>query len=229
MTRGVTRDLCCALALAVSLALGAATGARADGDPASDILLVQNVFYPYEPSTSVALQRRLDGAAAAAATAGLPIKVALIASPVDLGAVSSLWGKPQQYAGYLDDELSSTGPEPLLVVMPDGYAARSLTRREMAALAALPLPSGRTSDALASAALTAVRRIAAADGHPLAAGALAASGGSGNSLLIVIALALAAVLTAGMISAVTLHRRPAAGHSRPARGKRGRGRRRSRA
>lgn len=206
MTWRFIRDSCCALAVTVSLLLGAAAGARADGDPASDILLIQNVFFPYEPSTSPALERRLDGATAAAAKAGLPIKVALIASPADLGVITSLWNKPRAYAAYLDQEISFTGPQPLLVVMADGYGARSLSPREAAALASLAPPSGRTSDALALAALTAIRRIAAAGGHSIAVGAVAPTAGGGDSLLIAIVLAaLAIAVTAGIVL-VTLRR-----------------------
>ena len=42
----------------------------------------------------------------AAKKAGLPIKVALIASPVDLGVVPELFDKPQSYADFLDKEIS---------------------------------------------------------------------------------------------------------------------------
>jgi hypothetical protein len=204
-----------AAAIAVATPLAGAASARADGDPASDLLLVENVFYPYAAPTSRSLQIRLNGAAAAASKAAhLPIKVALIAAPVDLGVITSLWRRPQVYADYLDQELSFAGPQPLLVVMPDGYGTRGLTPPEVAAVKHLPLP-GPTGDDLAAAALTAVRRIAAADGHPLASGVVASPSG-GDSLLIAGAVALLAVLAAAAISAVTLRRRPA-----PARSERG--------
>src|SRR5438105_1386416 len=60
-------------------------GAIADGDPASDVLLGENVFYPYSPPVSASLQKSLNATTAAAKRSGFPIKVALIASPVDLG------------------------------------------------------------------------------------------------------------------------------------------------
>ena len=72
--------------------------ARADGDPASDVLLGENVFYPYAPPVSPALQKTLNAETAAAKAAGFPLKVALIAAPVDLGVIPDLFGKPQQYA-----------------------------------------------------------------------------------------------------------------------------------
>jgi hypothetical protein len=205
------KSIACCLAALVALlvAVGAPT-ARGDGDPASDVLLEQNVFYPYAPSTSLALERELDGATAAAARAGVPVKVALIASALDLGAVTQLWDRPQPYADYLDQEISFATRQPLLVVMADGYGSRSLNAREAAALAALPLPAGRTSDALAQAAVTAVRRIAAAAGRPIAAGATAAPGGSDVTVILVVVLSLGAIGVAGGIAAATLRRGAAA-------------------
>jgi len=79
--------------------------ARADGDPASDVLLHDDVFFPYGEPVSAGLQARLDAETAAATRASFPIKVALIQSSVDLGAVGSLFGRPQMYADFLDQEL----------------------------------------------------------------------------------------------------------------------------
>lgn len=210
MTSSLTRTLGSALAVCLAAALVTAPAASGDGDPASDILLVQSVFFPYRPATSPRLERELDGATAAAARAGLPIKVALIASPVDLGVITSLWPEPRRYADYLDDEISfGSRPQPLLVVMADGYGARGLTPAETAAVASLPTPAGRTSDDLASAALSAVRLIARAAGHPISATAVASPSGSGSaSVLIAAALGLAALGIAGAIAVVTLRRHP---------------------
>ncbi len=78
-------------ALGAALAAGVLltpAGALADGDPASDVLLGQNVFYPYKtPSVPASLMKSLNGATAAAAKAHFPIKVALISGPLDLGVV----------------------------------------------------------------------------------------------------------------------------------------------
>jgi hypothetical protein len=196
------------VALVALLVAGGAGTARGDGDPASDVLLEQNVFYPYAPPTSLSLERELDGATAAAARAGVRVKVALIASALDLGAVDQLWDRPQTYADYLDQEISFATRQPLIVVMADGYGTRSLTAPEANAVASLPLPAGRTSDDLARAALTAVRRIAAAAGHPISAGATAAPGGSDVTVILVVALSLGALGIAGGIAAATLRRAP---------------------
>ena len=109
--------------------------ALADGDPASDVLLGQNVFYPYQPPTSKSLMASLNAATAAAAKVHFPLKIALIASPIDLGIIPQLLGKPQQYANYLDVEISFEMHQPLLVVMKDGYGVNGLSAAATAAAA----------------------------------------------------------------------------------------------
>jgi hypothetical protein len=194
--------------LGAALAVGtllAPAGALADGDPASDVLLGQNVFYPYEsPSVSASLMRRLNGATVAAAKAHFPIKVAIISGPLDLGVVPSLYGQPQNYAHFLDQEISFAGPALLLVVMKDGYGVESLPAAATTAAAKLPKPAGNTSADLAQAALTAVQKLSAADGHPISdsSSASASSGGLNVKTVVLIVLVLAAIATAGALLAV---------------------------
>ena len=194
LTRRLTRIACCTLAVAASLAAGPAR-AYADGDPASDVLLEENVFFPYAHPTDPRLERELGAAAAAGARAGVPIKVALIGSPVDLGAITALWREPQRYADYLDTEISFSQRQPLLVVMPGGYGHQSLSGQADAAVARLRLPTGATGDDLARAAIIAIEQIAAAEGHPIsvADAPTAASGGSGTTAILVAVLSLAAL------------------------------------
>lgn len=177
--------------------------AAADGDPASDILLGQSVFYPYRPPVTASLQRTLNAEAAAAARAHFPIKVALIASPVDLGVIPALFDHPQKYADFLDQEISFQGKRPLLVVMPSGYGVQGLS--QSATLAAEPLtkPAGRNSNDLARAAIAAVPKLAAAAGHPIknVPNAPSARSGNGSTPLIVVILALGAIGTAAALIA----------------------------
>ena len=182
--------------------------ALADGDPASDVLIAQNVFYPFSPPVAPAIQRTLNAETAAAKRARFPIKVALIASPTDLGAIPSLFGKPQQYADFLDQEISFFGAkQPLLVVMPDGYGVAGLTRSANAAVAGLVRPTGRAGDDLARGAIVAVSKLAAAAGHPVravsaASGAAAGSGsgsGGGAAAVGIGVLAFVAVLASAAV------------------------------
>ena len=98
-----------------------ASTARADGDPGSDVLVFQNLFAGSDAGLSVQQQVRLGGLLKAAAGAGFPVRVAIIASPVDLGAVSELWREPRSYARFLGYELSLAYKQRLLVVMPNGF------------------------------------------------------------------------------------------------------------
>ena len=110
-----------ALLAALSLGLGVASGAQADGDPGSDVLVGQNLFAPADLGLSVAQQEQLANLLGTAATRGTPVRVAIIASQFDLGAITSLWEKPQVYARYLGIELSLAYSGRLLIVMPGGF------------------------------------------------------------------------------------------------------------
>ncbi len=137
--RARAATLLCLLVAGVAVAPALA---RADGDPASDVLLGQNVFYPYQPTVSASLQKALNAETAAAARAHFPIKVALIESRVDLGVITQLFGKPQQYAKFLDQEISYPSPQPLLVVMAGGYGTQALPPAARAAVSGLRPPAG---------------------------------------------------------------------------------------
>jgi hypothetical protein len=194
MSKTVRRRACRILATGL-LAMGLLPAiAGADGDPASDVLLGQNAFYPYQPPVSASLQKTLDQQTAAAAKAKFPIKIALIASPVDLGIVPSLFGKPQQYAQFLDQEISFRAKQPLLVVMPAGFGSEGLPAQATAAISSLKKPAGGKSDDLAQAAIAAVPKLASAAGHPLK-GAAGSGGGGSSTAVILVLLVVAAVAT----------------------------------
>ena len=183
------------------------SAALADGDPASDVLLGSNVFYPFDPPVSPSAQRTLNAVTAAAQKAHVKVKVALIAAPTDLGVIPSLFGKPQEYADFLYREITFLGPQRLLVVMYDGYGTQGLTAVAQKAVAALPKPAGKTSTDLAQAGAVAVARIAAAEGHPIQAGSgvpsvASQSSGGGSTTPILIGLVAAAVVITGGILAL---------------------------
>jgi hypothetical protein len=195
-------------AVLAALALAAAS-ALADGDPASDVLLAQNVFYPYSPGVSSALQKSLNAEAAAAAKAHFHIRVALIDSPYDLGVIPEMFGKPQTYAKFLDQELGLIlGPRPpLLVVMPAGYGTSGLPASAVAEAASLPKPTGKGSNGLAQAAITAIQKLAGAAGHPVGPVSAASGGGGGDGSGSPVLLVIVAVLAMGVAAAVILLRR----------------------
>jgi hypothetical protein len=179
----------CALLVCLVVVLGlAASPARADGDPASDVLYTQNIFLPYaRPSASVAdaLQRQVD---AVWATGTSRLKVAVIANQQDLGSIPSLFNKPVDYASFLGQELTLLYHGPLLVVMPAGfglYEGGGSTAAEQRALKDVRI-DGPTPDELTKAATNAAARMLQAgalgkkDTIPPQASILAATGRRGR-------------------------------------------------
>jgi hypothetical protein len=199
-----------ALAALLACALAASSQARADGDPASDYLLVQNVFLPFDLKPDSGAVKQLAAIVREAGAAGFKIKVALIGSRFDLGAVPQLFAQPQPYAQFLGQELSFVYRGRLLVVMPNGFgyavggAPAPAARRALAAVA----KPGPDPTKLVESATVAVRRLAGAAGHTLA---LPKPSGNGKAWgdRIKIAAAVAVLLVAG--TAVVLFRRLRAG------------------
>jgi hypothetical protein len=99
----------------------------------------------------------------------------------------------------------------------DGRVGR--TRCAPATIATLPKPTSGQGDALATAAQSAVMKLAEVSGHPISAASQngsssSSSGGGGSSSTLVIILAVAAVIAAGALAAITLRRRRAGPASR---------------
>ncbi len=149
-----------ALALA-ALALPAV--ARADGDPASDILLQSTAFVPYDAHVSRDDATRLATFLADAKRRGYEIRVALVPTKPDLGAVTPLWRQPQQYARFLGQELFFVYKGRLLTVMPNGYGFNRPGRSPAAEVKLLRRQPPPGND-YAGAAMAAVRKLAAAEG-----------------------------------------------------------------
>jgi len=147
----------------VSLACTVGTAA-ADGDPASDVLYTENSYLPYDappPAAATALKKTIESVYAR----HYRIKVAVIGSQVDLGAVPSLWGKPTQYAKFLGTELETFYVGPLLIVMPSGWGVYDGGRSVAAESGVLNgiNVNGSSVDNLVRSAATAVQRLESAD------------------------------------------------------------------
>jgi hypothetical protein len=158
-----------AAVLALAVLLLRVAVARADGDPASDILAADPAFVPPDGGTAAQLLA-LDAELGAARVAGYPLRVAVIGSAADLGSIAPLWRRPQQYAEFLAVELAQAAPAPVLVVMPDGFglAQQGVSpASDVAQLARTPAPARRGD--LAAVALAAVRNLSGAAGHRLVA------------------------------------------------------------
>ena len=208
---GLTLRLAVALSVATVLALSASAVARADGDPASDVLYTQWVFLPFESPVPKEESNRLQQVVQSARSAGYPIKVAIIDQPADLGTAYALWKKPQQYARFLGQELVFLYKGPLLIVMPNRYGIfnyKHSVAAERAILDKLRVRNG--PDGHVESAVTAVAQLAAAAGHPVPVPPPAklsgeSSGGSQtiDRLIIVAAAAAFAIL---IVAAPVVHR-----------------------
>jgi hypothetical protein len=108
-------------AAAVVIAIFVVHDALADGDPASDYLITQQLFVSFKATFSDSNATRLRALLDDSKRKGFPLKVAVIAGRYDLGSVPSLFGKPQQYASFLGQEDYYFFKDELLVVMPQGY------------------------------------------------------------------------------------------------------------
>jgi hypothetical protein len=202
--------------LAVAVSVARPASARADGDPASDVLATQDAFVPADGGLTATSQAQLAALVAAAQRSGFPLRVALIAGPADLGSIGALWRQPQAYAQFLGVELSLVFHGTLLVVMPNGYGVDHVggaTGPPASALGAGPA----AGEGIGAAAIAAVARLASAAGHPLSSVAairpVAGAGAAGSWLSSVdlgswLALIFGALLAA-LAWTVSLRTRPA--------------------
>jgi MYXO-CTERM domain-containing protein len=196
-----------ALTLALLAAALVVPAARADGDPASDFLITQQVFYPYYSNVPKAALRQLEATVAEANKKHFTIRVAVIASPYDLGSLSALWEKPQPYCRFLSLELSFVYKNRLLVVSPKGYGYVEKTKPVPAKLALVrTIPIGKGTDGLLTTADRAVRLLASRAGVKLPAVSASGGGGSGSSMDTIV-IAIAAAVGAALVAAVELVRR----------------------
>ena len=181
-------------------ALIAAPAARADGDPASDVLIDHRVFYPYMLKPPKASATKLEATIAKATKGGYPVRVAMIGDVYDLGSAGLLMDKPQVYAKFLATELAQFNAEWVLIVMPAGYGIYHCVGKKGFG----PCETGRPTGAderllkslpppkrdLAAAGDVAVRRLAEAHG---------VSFGGGPLKLVVAAVVVAALAAGGVL------------------------------
>jgi hypothetical protein len=159
----------CRLLLACVLTLVIAPPAFADGDPPSDVLVGQDVYYGWGLDLRVKAAAQLPAMLTTAREHGFELKVALIANFSDLGLAGMFWQKPGEYVRYLGEELSLVYRGRLLILMRNGYALYydgKVPGKERRVLSRLGRP-GKTTRFFASA-IEAVQQLAAANGVKLA-------------------------------------------------------------
>jgi hypothetical protein len=168
------------LAVALATLLAAPVGALAHGDPTAHYLETDPLLTSYSAPPDQQVELQLRGVLDAAAAHGYPIKVALFANENDTGGEPEPFEQPQAYAKTIGQQLSEIRPmrAPVLIVTPGRYGLGGgqplagtitpVTEPLGAALARdLPLAKQASGNALARAAMVAVRRLSAAAGHTL--------------------------------------------------------------
>ena len=155
--------------LVALLALLLPAAARANGDPASDVLLTNQVFLPFEAPISKQAAQELRATVAEANKKGFKIRVAVIAFTGDLGTATVLWRKPQPYSKFLWSEIAFVYSNRLLVAMPSGFGfwnGKKPVAKELLVLKGRK--PGATPTALVQSTTAAVRALAKANGVTLA-------------------------------------------------------------
>jgi hypothetical protein len=189
--------------VAAAAALVAVPAARANGDPASDVLITNQVYIGPEVPISNADRDTLVKTVAAANERGYPIRVAMITFTSDLGTAVSLWRRPRDYAKFLGSELAFVYTKPLLISMPSGfgfYHGRKPVAKEEGVLARVR--AGKTPSALTQSTAGAVRELAAAKGVDVPA----YSPGGGHDWRDRAIIAAAGLVVVGLIAAAVVRR-----------------------
>lgn len=194
------------------VALLAPAAARADADPASDVLYVQSLFLPYDSKPSPPAEAELNAAIQHAAAIGTPVRVALIATPYDLGGVTQLFGKPTEYVRFLDAELQYVYSGRVLVVMPQGAGLAKGGRlvADKAVVAARPAPGrdglARTATELVQI-LSGVKSASASPATSAAAAVVSSRAGKRSFGWVAVVIAVGAVAVLVGIGLVPVLRR----------------------
>ncbi len=125
----------------------------------------------------------------------------MIWSDYDLGSVTALWKQPRRYARFLGVELGYYFKGRLLVVMPNGFGFNWPKHGTAAAYAELAkVPIQATPGGLATAATSAVQRLAAkagVDASTTAGATTTASDRNAHDRLVIVIAVLAALLLGG--------------------------------
>ena len=189
----------------------AASPAGANGDPASDYLSALPVFLPFESKVSDIAAEELRQLLATTKEKGFEVRVALIATRGDLGAVPVLYRKPQRYADFLGQELLFVYKGMVLVVMPNGYGVYQngvALPKDKRLLAQLPAPGITDGNALAVSAGNAVRTLARQRGLTLRTTPTGSSSSNRDRVQIVVGV----ILLCSLALAVRLVQRRRRGH-----------------
>jgi hypothetical protein len=153
---------------AAVLLLAAPSVARADGDPASDVLTEQPVFYGSALDLKSKPAAQLDALVKESKQRGYPVNVAVISRLEDMGSATFLYDDPDNYSDFLSGEIACCVKGRLLIVMPGGIGVAYIAHSSLADRKVIDglAPPGKVVNLL-PAAIDGVVRLAAASGVKL--------------------------------------------------------------
>ncbi len=190
------------LILVLGAVVAAAPAAHADGDPASDYLLSQQTFLSPNARISSSDQAQLTALLTAARRRGYTIRIAVIQSSYDLGAVTAFDNKPRLYAHFLSQELRFVYKQRLLVVMPNGFGIADDGKpapAEQAILDRLAPARSLNGAALVGATVAALRALTAHAGVPIAAAPSSTNSTMREGIVIASAIGLVVLLVGSSV------------------------------
>jgi hypothetical protein len=156
-----------ALLAALTMLLCVPVAALAHGD-ASTHYLETGDFYPgfSVQRASQATELKLMGLLDAAKKAGYPIKVSIIGDLSDVNDRPEMLTHPQRYADFVTRELERSHVKlvgPVVIISPSGIGVAGPGAQK------IDLATGSSGEQNVDTAMTAVRQLAQAGGHPLPA------------------------------------------------------------
>ena len=150
---------------AVVLALAAPAAAHADGDPASDVLPEQPVFFGSAVDLKSKPAAQLDALVRESTRRGYAINVVVISRLEDMGSANYLFNDPDNYGDFLAAEIACCVKGRVLIVMPGGLGVTYIGHSSVADRKVVhDLPNPGSIGNLLPAAMGAVRRLAATAG-----------------------------------------------------------------
>jgi hypothetical protein len=183
--------------------------AVADGDPASDVLIANTLYTPVAQKISPPVLAELQTTIREANAGGFKVRVALILDRTDLGAVPQLFGEPVKYVKLLASELVYAWKGAVVAVQPSGVGVQNVEplapAQKLADSVAVAKPA--SADALAEAANTTIRKLAAEDSVTFTAGGSTSSKDSTDSTTRILGGVLIVVLILLFIGQIVIRRR----------------------
>ena len=174
----------------------------------TEYLPTHEVFVPFDLEAPQPETEQLVALVDEANRVGFTIRVAIVWSRYDLGAVPELWHMPRRFARYVGADIRAAYKSRLLIVFPDGFGfnwAGHSPAAEDVVLAKIHM--ARSPAGLVRSTRTAVKLLAAASGVELGAPAGSKQDSRSRDRLVIALAALGAAALAVLLRLALRRRR----------------------